>query len=169
MTAWRFPRSLISASPKRRRAAITGRVRRRVLAVHRHPRLHESGAGGRRWTGRGYPERHLQPRRGALRIADRQAATRFRAFQTIQSGRNPQSAAGNADHQAVGPLAFLSAGQAARVGRTTARGSTPPRPDAERRSRCDHHEGDGPRPPTALRHRQRTGGGSCPLPRPASR
>ena len=45
-----------------------------VAAVHRHARLHEPGAGRDERAGHRYAQRHLQPRRAALRVAHRQDA-----------------------------------------------------------------------------------------------
>ena len=57
----------------------------RVRAIHRHAGLHEPGAGGDERAGHRHAQRHLQPGRAALRIADR-AERRLMRKELLQSG-----------------------------------------------------------------------------------
>jgi hypothetical protein len=71
-----------------RRAADRRDVYTAVAPVHRHPGLHEPGAGGDERAGHRHPQRHLQPGRAALRTAHRQHAVRCEGTDGLRHRRD---------------------------------------------------------------------------------
>ena len=126
-----------------------------VRADDRHAAVHEPRAGGDQRPGHRHAQRRLQPRRAALRAADRDDAVRREAVCDGGVRRDPTHHQGGGAAQAQHAAEHDRAIRCRRSPAAARRSRRSCRPWCKARSGLDRDEGAGEGPRSALRHGQR--------------